>query len=30
MQEVDEEMLQALGMSKEEMSTQLRSAVGGR
>ena len=30
MQEVDEEMLQALGMSKEEMSTQLRAAVGGR
>ena len=30
LQEVDEEMLQALGISKEEMSSQLRTAVGGR
>ena len=29
-QEVDEELLQALGMTKEGMITQLRQAVGGR
>ena len=30
MQEIDAELMSALGMAQEEMSTQLRTAVGGR